>query len=152
MRRSDAKLWWKAFYDEIKAIIARKTWILMRLPPGKRALPLRWIYRTKRDATNVFERYKARIIVKEYAQEAELDFDETFASVIRIDSVRTLFAISISKDLVIIQLDCKNAFLHSKSDFNIYIQQLEEFMDVNQSNIILLLNKALYDLKQASRL
>ena len=41
MRRSDVKLWWKAFYDEIKAIIARKTWILMRLPPGKRALPLR---------------------------------------------------------------------------------------------------------------
>ena len=94
----------------------------MKLPSEKQALPLRWVCRTKRDAINVFERYKARIVVKEYAQEAGLDFDETFASVIRIDSVRTLFVISVSKDLVIIQIDCKNAFLHSKSDFNIYIQ------------------------------
>ena len=63
-----------------------------------------------------------------------------------------LFVISISKNLVIIQIDCKNAFLHSKSDFNIYVQQPEGFMDVNQPNAVLLLNKALYDLKQAPRL
>ena len=117
----------------------------MRLPPEKQALPLRWICRTKRDATNVFERYKVHIIVQEYAQEVELDFNETFASVIRIDSVRTLFAIWASKDLVIIQVDCKNAFLHSRSDFNIYVQQPEGFLDVNQPNAVLLLNKVLYN-------
>ena len=77
MRRPDAKLWWDAFCDEIKAIIERKTWSLVRLPPGKRALPLRWVCRTKRDATNVFEKYKSRIVVKGFAQEAELDFDQT---------------------------------------------------------------------------
>ena len=51
---------------------------------------------------NVFERYKARIVVKGYAQEVELDFDETFAPVVRIDTVRTLFAIAAAKDLCII--------------------------------------------------
>ena len=93
MRRLDVKLWWDAFCDEIKAIIIRKTWSLIRLPPGRRALPLRWVYQIKLDATNVFEKYKSHIVVKGFAQEAELDFDQTFAPIIRIDSIRTLFAI-----------------------------------------------------------
>jgi len=58
MRRPDAKLWWDAFCDEIKAIIARHTWSLVDLPPRRRALPLKWVCKTKRDATNVFEKYK----------------------------------------------------------------------------------------------
>jgi transposase InsO family protein len=152
MRRPDAKLWWDAFCDEIKAVIARKTWTLVRLPPGRRALPLRWVCKKKYDATNVFEKYKGRIVVKGFAQEAELDFDETFAPVIRIDSVRSLFAICAANDLRIVQVDCKNAFLHSRSDFEIYVQQPEGFVDANHPELVLLLNKALYGLKQASRL
>jgi len=121
MRRPDAELWWNAFCDEIKAIIARKTWSLVRLPPERRALPMRWVCRTKRDATNVFEKYKSRIVVKGFVQEAELDFDETFAPVIRIDSVRSLFAICPANDLCITQVDRKNAFFYSRSDFEIYV-------------------------------
>jgi len=152
MRRPDATLWWDAFCDEIKAIIQRNTWTLAVLPPGKRALPLIWVCRIKRDATNTFERYKARIVVKGFAQEAGLDFDETFAPVVRIDSVRTLFVISAGKGLYIVQADIKNAFLHSNSDFQIYIQQREGFLDANHPNAVLLLNEALYGLKQAPRL
>jgi hypothetical protein len=152
MRRPDAKLWWDAFCDEIKAIIARHTWSLVDLPPGRRALPLKWVCKTKRDATNVFEKYKGRIVVKGFAQEAELDFDQTFAPVIRIDSVRSLFAICAANDLRIVQIDCKNAFLHSRSDFEIYVQQPEGFIDANHPDLVLLLNKALYGLKQSPRL
>ena len=119
MRRPDARLWWDAFCDEIKAIIARKTWSLVRLPPQRCTLPLRWVCQIKRDATNVFEKYKSHIVVKGFAQEAELDFDQMFAPVIRIDSVRTLFAICAANNLCITQVDCKNAFLHSQSDFEI---------------------------------
>src|SRR5271170_4140766 len=145
-------LWWDAFCDEIKAIIAQKTWSLVRLPLGRRALPLRWVCRKKRDATNVFEKYKTRVVVKGFAQEAELDFDQTFAPVIRIDSVRSLFAICAANDLCITQVDCKNAFLHSRTDFELYVQQPEGFIDANHSDAALLLNKALYGLKQAPRL
>ena len=152
MRRPDAKLWWDAFCDEIKAIIARKTWLLIHLPPGRHALPLRWVCQIKRDATNVFEKYKSRIVVKGFAQEAELDFNQTFASIIRIDSVRTLFAICTANDLCITQVDCKNTFLYSRSDFEIYVQQPEGFIDASHPNAVLLLNKALYGLKQALRL
>jgi len=101
---------------------------------------------------NAFERYKARIVVKGFAQEAGFDFDETFAPVVQIDSVRTLFAISAGKGLHIVQADIKNAFLHSDSDFQIYVQQPEGFVDANYPHAVLLLNKALYGLKQAPRL
>ena len=113
---------------------------------------MRWVCRTKRDATNAFEKYKTRIVVKGFAQEAELDFDQTFAPVIRIDSVRALFSVCAANDLCIIQVDCKNAFLHSESDFDIYVQQPEGFVDTNHPDAVLLLNKALYGLKQAPRL
>ena len=81
-----------------------------------------------------------------------MDFDQTFAPIIRIDSVRTLFAICATNDLCITQVDCKNAFLYSRSDFEIYIQQPEGFIDANHPDAMLLLNKALYGLKQAPRL
>src|SRR5437773_10402546 len=87
MRRPDYQLWWEAFCNEIRAIVANNTWTLTDLPPGFKALPLRWVCRTKRDANNVFEKYKGRIVVKGYTQEAGLYFDKTFAPVIRIDSV-----------------------------------------------------------------
>src|SRR5437667_7820917 len=94
MRRPDHKLWWEAFCNEIRAIVANNTWTLTDLSPGFKALPLKWVCRTKRDANNVFEKYKGRIVVKGYAQEAGLDFDKTFAPVVRIESVRTIFAIA----------------------------------------------------------
>src|SRR5205085_6190858 len=101
MRRPDAELWWDAFCTEMRAIIANDTWFLTDLPPGFKALPLKWVCRTKRDANNVFEKYKARIVVKGYAQEAGLDFDKTFAPVVRVESVRTIFAIAAARDLYI---------------------------------------------------
>src|SRR5271168_3643722 len=75
-----------------------------------------------------------------------------FAPVIRIDSVCSLFAICAANNLRIVQVDCKNVFLHSQRDFEIYVQQPEGFVDSNHPDAVLLLNKALYGLKQASRL
>ena len=75
-------------------IIKQQKWTIAALPPGKKALPLRWVCRVKHDATNMFERYKARIAVRGFAQGAEFDLDEMFALVVRIDSAGTLFAIS----------------------------------------------------------
>src|SRR4030095_6417046 len=137
MRRPDHKLWWEAFCTEIRAIIANDTWILTDLPPGFKALPLRWVCRIKRDANNNFEKYKARIVVKGYAQEAGLDFDKTFAPVVRIESVRTILAIAAANDLYILHVDCTNAFLNGKSDWEIYVHQPEGFVDLKDPNKVL---------------
>ena len=59
----------------------------------------------KRDANNVFEKYKARIVVKGYAQEAGLDFDKTFAPIVRIESVCAILAIAAANNLFILHVD-----------------------------------------------
>ena len=73
---------------EFIATIQNGACTLEYLPPGKRAIPLRWVFRIKRDAKRKFEKYKCRIVVKGYSQIAGLDFNETFAPVVRIESVR----------------------------------------------------------------
>ena len=93
----------------------------MTCPLGKCAIPLKWVFRVKRDATGNFEKYKARIVVKGYSQLAGLDFNDTFAPVVRVDSIRVIFAIAAANDLFILHVDCKNAFLHGKSDVDIYV-------------------------------
>jgi Reverse transcriptase (RNA-dependent DNA polymerase) len=149
MNCPDSKHWWDALCAEIKAVIQNKTWDLVDFPPGKRAIPLKWVFRIKCDAKGNFEKYKARIVVKGYSQVAGLDFNETFAPVVRVDSVRVIFAIAAANNLYILHIDCKNAFLHSESDVDIYVYQPERFVDIRFPQKVLHLNKSLYDLKQA---
>ena len=152
MSRPDYKLWWQAMVDEIKAVIQNKTWELAELPPGKKAIPLKWIFKIKRDAKGVFEKYKARIVVRGFSQIAGLDFNETFAPVVRIESIRIILALAAANDLHILHVDCKNAFLHGKSDVELYITQPEGFFDREFPDKVLRLNKSLYGLKQAPRI
>jgi hypothetical protein len=147
--RPDWSLWWNAMVKEIEAIIQNQTWELTDLPQGKRVIPLKWVFKIKRDAQGNFDKYKARIVVRGYSQIAGLDFEETFAPVIRIESVRLLLAIAAANDLYILQIDCKNAFLHGKNDMDIFVHQPEGFVDVRSPDKVLCLNKSLYGLKQA---
>jgi len=80
--------------------------------------PLKWIFKIKRDAKGVFEKYKARI--RGFSQIWGLDFNKTFAPVVRIESIRIILALA---DLYILHVDCKNAFLHGKRDVELYILQ-----------------------------
>jgi hypothetical protein len=61
------------------------------------------------------ENYKARIVVKGYFQIAGLDFNQTFAPVVRVDSIQVLFAVAAAHNLYILHVDCKNAFLRAKT-------------------------------------
>lgn len=113
---SDSTAWWKACCEEISAIIKNNTWVLSKLPPGKKVIPLKWVFKIKRDAKGQFEKYKARIVIKGFSQIAGLDFNETFAPVIQIHSIRVLFALAVVKDLYILHVA-----LNSKSDIEIYV-------------------------------
>ena len=110
------------------------------------------MFKTKVDGENVLQRYKAKLVVKGYSQVAGIDFDETYAPVIRVKSVRCLFAIATHFDLYIVHADARNAFLNGKNDFELYIKQPEGFPDIRHPNKVLRLNKSLYGTKQAPRI
>lgn len=90
---------------------------------------------------------KQRSLLEGFSQIAGLDFEKTFAPVDRIESIRIILTLIAANDIHILHADRKNAFLHSKSDFEIYVQQPEGFLDREFPNKVLCLNKSLYGLK-----
>jgi len=148
----DKDKWIQAMKDGIKSIAQNQTWQLVKLPPGRKAIGVRWVLTVKRDAKGAIIKHKARLVAKGYSQQFGFDFDETYAPVVRIEHVRILFALAAFFNLPIIHLDAKNAFLHGDSDFAIYIKQPPGFENSAYSEYVLLLLKSLYGLKQASRI
>ena len=149
---TDKNKWISAMQDEIESIERNQTWRLVKLPPGRKAIGVRWVLNVKRDAKGAIIKHKARLVAKGYSQEFGFDFEETYAPVVRIEHVRILFALAAYFNLPIIHLDAKNAFLHGDSDFAIYIQQPPGFENPAHPNSVLLLLKSLYGLKQAFRI
>ncbi|KAH9672571.1 hypothetical protein KPL70_017783 [Citrus sinensis] len=105
----------------------------------------------KRDGNDQMERYRARLVVKGYAQKEGNDFNEIFSPVVRLTTVRVVLAMCATFDLHLEQLDVKTAFLHGELEEEIYMLQPEGFAETGKENLVCRLNKSLYGLKQAPR-
>lgn len=92
---------------------------------------------------------KARLVIKGDSQLRGFDYKETYSPVARLETVRVLFSIIVSKGLITEQLDVNNAFLNGDLMEEIYMQKPDGFED--GSKYVCRLNKALYGLKQATR-
>ena len=106
---------------EIQALEQTHTWVLTPLPPGKRPIGCKWVYRVKLNPNGTIERYKARLVAKGYTQRERLDFSETFSPVAKTVSVRDLIALASTKGWPLYQLDINNAFLHGDLDEEVYM-------------------------------
>ena len=110
-----------------------------------------WVFRNKLDENGEITRNKARLVYKGYAQEEGLNYGETFAPVARMEGVRTLLACGAYKGFKVYQMDVKSAFQNGILEEEVYIEQLERFVDDNNKDMVCKLHKALYGLKQAPR-
>ena len=117
----DKSLWMTAMQEEIEALDKNKTWDLVSLPQGRKAIGNRWVYKIKRDANNQVERYRARLVVKDYAQKERIDFNEVFSPIVRLTTVRIVLVMCAIFDLHLEQLDVKTVFLHGELKEEIYI-------------------------------
>ena len=145
----NAEQWQKAMQEEVDTITRKGTFSLATLPPGRIALPVKWVFKTKLDAQGAISRFKARLVAKGFKEIPGQDYDETFSPVAQYRSLRILLAIAAQYDLDLHQMDVVSAFLNGKVEHEIYIQQPEGFDD--KSGRVWRLHKAIYGLKQASR-
>ncbi|KAK8921057.1 hypothetical protein KSP39_PZI020242 [Platanthera zijinensis] len=143
--------WKTAMEEELRALDKNKTWQLVSLPPGKRTVGSRWVYTVKQNQDGVVERYKARLVAQGYTQAKGIDYQDTFAPVAKMNSIRVLFSVVASRRWELLQLDIKNAFLNGDLEEEVY-------MDIPQGSVIkgskgkvCRVLKSLYGLKQSPR-
>jgi hypothetical protein len=105
--------------------------------------------RNKQDEHGVVTRNKARLVAKGYSQVEGLDFDETYAPVARLESIRILLAYATYHGFKLYQIDVKSAFLNGLIKEEIYVKQPPGFEDSEYPNHVYKLSKALYGFKQA---
>lgn len=142
--------WRDAMSQELKALEENKTWELARLPKGKKAVGCRWMYKVKYKSSNEVEKYKARLVAKGYTQVEGDDFNETFAPVAKMTTVRCLLTVAVAKGWELHQMDVSNAFLHGELDKEVYMEVPPGYNALND-DMLCRLRKSLYGLRQASR-
>ena len=113
--------WLSAMQDEMDSLHENHTYELVELPKEKRALRNKWVYKLKPGDAGKPPRYKARIVVKGFQQKKGVDFDEIFAPVVKMTSIRTVLSIAASMNLEVEQLDVKTVFLHGDLEGEIYM-------------------------------
>ena len=122
--------------EELDQIEKNDIWELVQRPKNKNVIGTR---------------NKARLVCKGYAQIEEIDFEETFAPVARMEAIHLLLAYACSKNVKVYQMDVKSFFLNGELEEKVYIEQLEGFQLSENADYVCKLKKALYGLKQTPR-
>jgi len=136
--------------SEMQAIEENRTWDVSDLPPKQKAIGLKWVFKVKKDPDGNVVKYKARLMAKGYAQRQGVDFDEVFAPVARIETVRVLLALAAQGGWEVHHMDVKSAFLNGDLTETVFVQQPPGFI-IGNGDKVLKLRKALYGLRQAPR-
>ena len=99
-------------HEELHQFVQNNVWELVPKPKGVNVIGTKWIFKNKSDEHGTVIRNKSRLVAQGYAQVEGIDFDETFAPVARLESIRILLAIASHLNFKLYQMDVKSAFLN----------------------------------------
>ena len=127
------------------------TWEIVDPPRGKKIVGCKWVFTIKCNADGSVERYKVRLVAKGFTQTFGIDYQETFAPVAKINSIRILLSLAVNSDWPLHQLDVKNAFLNGDIKEEVFMSLPPGFEKSLGSDKVCRLKKSLYGLKQSPR-
>ncbi|KAG8492104.1 hypothetical protein CXB51_015700 [Gossypium anomalum] len=139
---------WKiAVQAEYDALIANSTWELCPLPPGRKVIGCKWLFKVKKNPDGTIERRKARLVTKGCSQVPGCDFKETFSPVVKPTTIQLIFSIAVSRGWCLRQVDVNNAFLNGDLSDEVFMQQPPGYVQFgpNGEKLVCRLTKALYD-------
>jgi hypothetical protein len=152
LRSDQAAEWQDALNSEVGSLKQNGVLEPAELPPGRQAIASKVVFKVKHDAEGRIVKYKARIVAKGFSQVPGVDYDDTFAPVVKYTSLRAILAIAAAKRLAVHQMDVKTAFLQGDLEEEIYVRLPDGVdMGVPGATGIWRVRKALYGLKQAPR-
>ncbi|GJZ21336.1 retrovirus-related pol polyprotein from transposon TNT 1-94 [Tanacetum coccineum] len=136
--------WVMAMQEELNQFISNDVWELVPNPMYMTIIGTKWVYRNKLDKNRIVTRNKARLVAQGYNQQEGIDYDETYAPVARLESIRILLAYACALDFKLFQMDVKSAFLNGFISEEVYVVQPSGFIDFVKPNHVYRLKKALY--------
>jgi transposase InsO family protein len=141
--------WKEAIQNELNSLGMFQTWKLVKRPLNQPVVSCKWVFLVKYGTDGRPERFKARLVARGFTQQFGVNYEDTFAPVIRFESLRVLFAIAAKEKLVIHLMDAQNAYLNSDLDKELYMDAPE---GVAAEGKVCLLLKSIYGLKQSANL
>lgn len=146
---TDKNGWLEAIKEELNAHQQNGTWKVVPLPKNVKEITAKWIFKIKDQDIENNKRYKARLVARGFSQVEGIDYGEIFSPVVRMDSIRLLFAIVAQFELQFVQFDITTAFLNGFIKEELYLSP-PEGLDVPVGHSCKLL-RSLYGLKQSPR-
>jgi hypothetical protein len=158
----DKEHWMKSIQDEVDSLFSNGTLEVMKRPSHYvKALPIKYVFKIKTNKDGDVERYKTRCTAMGNLQDQHMDYEETFAPVVRQSSVRILLSVAAQNNFPVHQMDVDTAFLYGtleEGDDPVYLKMPlnypipEELQQEDPNKLICRVRKGIYGLKQSPRL
>ncbi|GJV46749.1 retrovirus-related pol polyprotein from transposon TNT 1-94 [Tanacetum coccineum] len=130
--------------EELNEFEHLEVWELIPRPDKVMVITLKWIYKVKLDELGGILKNKAQLVAHGYRQEEGIDFEESFALVVRLEAKRIFLAFAAHMNMVVYQMDVKTTFLNGNLREEVYVSQPDGFVDLDNPNHVYKLKKALY--------
>ncbi|GJX95538.1 retrovirus-related pol polyprotein from transposon TNT 1-94 [Tanacetum coccineum] len=137
---------------ELNQFIANDVWEFVPQPKNMTIIGTKWVYRNKLDENGVVSRNKAMLVAQGYNQQEGVNYDETYAPLTRLKSIRILLAYACAFVFKLFQMDVKSAFLNGFINEEVYVAQPSGFIDFEKPDHVYKPKKALYGHKQSLKL
>ncbi|CAA7046855.1 unnamed protein product [Microthlaspi erraticum] len=115
--------WIISMEEELEEFVRNDVWELVPLPDGVNVVGTKWIFKNKTDDAGSIVRNKSRLVAQGYSQVEGVDFDETFAPVARLESIRLFLGMACILNFKVYQMDVKSAFLNGILQEEVYVAQ-----------------------------
>ena len=144
----DPERWTVPMKVEMETLKTKHTWDLVKPPPGANIMDSKWVYDIKWDGEGNRIKDKARLVGKGYTQQFGVDYNETWAGVTRLESVRMTAALAAKHNLKLWRIDFVAAYLNSVTKEDIYMRQPEGFIELGFEDHVCKLVHTIYGTMQ----